>query len=80
MPTPTVPELLDFEAAHATTRRGVKEEAIRARFGIPPIRYYQLLGRAITTEQAVQHDPITTRRVTEKAARYLQSRQENTRS
>jgi hypothetical protein len=77
MATPTVPELLDFEAAHASVSRGRKEEAVRARFGIPLIRYYQLLQRAVTTQEAAQHDPITTRRVTEQMTRRLHSRQEN---
>lgn len=54
--------LLDFEAEwrrHA----GAKEEAIRAEFGMPPARYYQLLGRLIDTAEAQEHDPMLVKRL-----------------
>lgn len=79
MTAPTVLELLDFEAAHADWPRGRKEAAAREQFGVAPIRYYQLLRHAVTTVDAAQHDPITTRRVIDQMARRLQSRQERTR-
>ena len=73
-----MPELLDFEATHAHLTRGRFEAAVRSRFGIAPIRYYQLLHRAVSTPEAAEHDPITTRRVTERMTRRLQSRSRRT--
>lgn len=54
--------LLAFEAEWRR-HGGAKEEAIRARFDIPPARYYQLLGRLIDTEDALVHDPLLIRRL-----------------
>jgi hypothetical protein len=76
MPVPTVPELLDFVAAHADVSRGRLEEAIRARFGISPARYYQLISRAVRTREAAEHDPTTTRQLIAQMDRRLRSRQE----
>jgi hypothetical protein len=59
--------LLDFEAAW-TRHSGHKEEAIRARFGIPPARYYQLLHRAARDASGIEHDPLTARMVRERVA------------
>lgn len=59
---PTVPEMLEFESAWRR-HNGAKEEAIRARFGIPPARYYQLLGRAIDSREALERDPLLARRL-----------------
>lgn len=42
---------------------GSKEEAIRTKLGMSPARYYQLLGRLIDTEQALEHDPLLVRRL-----------------
>ncbi len=42
---------------------GAKEEAIRNVLGMSPARYYQLLGRLIDTEQALEHDPLLVRRL-----------------
>ncbi len=42
---------------------GAKEEAIRSALGMSPARYYQLLGRLIDTEQALEHDPLLVRRL-----------------
>ncbi|UJP10446.1 DUF3263 domain-containing protein [Microbacterium sp. KUDC0406] len=42
---------------------GAKEETIRAQLGMSPARYYQLLGRLIETEQAVEFDPLLVRRL-----------------
>lgn len=58
----TVPDLLDFEAAHPR-HNGRKEHAIRVRFDITPARYYQLLIRAAISPEGAQHDPITARRI-----------------
>ncbi len=56
---------LAFLAFEAEWRRhaGAKEEAIRARFGMPPARYYQLLGRLIDAPEALAHDPMLVRRL-----------------
>lgn len=54
--------LLEFEArwgAHS----GAKEEAVRAELSLSPARYYQLLGRLIETEQALEFDPLLVRRL-----------------
>jgi len=42
---------------------GMKEEVIRTKLGMSPARYYQLLGRLIDTEQALDHDPLLVRRL-----------------
>lgn len=55
-------ELLAFEGAHPR-HSGWKEEAIRARFEVPPARYYLLLDRAIDTREALQVDPLLTHRL-----------------
>ena len=58
MPTiPTTTELLAFEGEWRRWS-GRKDEAIRARFSIPPARYFQLLGRAIDTREAETIDPM----------------------
>lgn len=62
MPRPTVAQLIAFEAAHPSPH-GAKEELIRAELGVTPARYYQLLHRAITTEEAALADPVTTHRL-----------------
>lgn len=55
-------ELLAFEAANPR-HSGWKEEAIRARFNVPPARYYVLLDRAIDTREALEFDPMLTHRL-----------------
>ncbi|MFE6736899.1 DUF3263 domain-containing protein [Microbacterium sp. NPDC057659] len=42
---------------------GAKEERIRTQLGMSPARYYQLLGRLIETEQALEFDPLLVRRL-----------------
>lgn len=42
---------------------GMKEETIRAQLGMSPARYYQLLGRLIDTEEALDFDPLLIRRL-----------------
>jgi hypothetical protein len=53
-------EVLDFEAASAAgvPRPGVKDKAIRDRFGVSPIRYYQLLNRLLDCPAAAAHQPV----------------------
>jgi hypothetical protein len=54
--------LLAFEAEWRR-HGGAKEEAIRSELGMPPARYYQLLGRLIETAEALEHDPMLVRRL-----------------
>jgi len=37
---------------------GAKEEVIRAQLGMSAVRYYQLLGRLIDSEAALEYDPL----------------------
>lgn len=55
-------ELLDFEERWPRWS-GSKDEAIRARFGIPPARYFQVLLRAIDTTEALEAQPMLVRRL-----------------
>lgn len=59
--------ILDFEAdwQHRSGARhdGGKEEAIRARLGLTPPRYYQLLARVIGTHAALAYDPVLVARL-----------------
>ena len=54
--------ILTLEAAWPR-HGGMKEETIRVKLGMSPARYYQLLGRLIETEQALQFDPLLVRRL-----------------
>ena len=54
---PTLEQLLTFEARHGA-HTGEKGDAIRREFAITPARYYQLLHRAIDTQEAIVLDPI----------------------
>nr|WP_228552917.1 DUF3263 domain-containing protein [Mumia xiangluensis] len=42
---------------------GVKEQAIRAEFGLSATRYYQVLNAVIDREDALAHDPLLVRRL-----------------
>jgi len=72
--------ILDFEAdwqRDAGGRHdGGKEEAIRARLGLTPPRYYQLLGRLVDTQSALAYDPVLVSRL----RRLQESRREQTRA
>ncbi|MBO9626790.1 MAG: DUF3263 domain-containing protein [Microbacterium sp.] len=37
---------------------GAKEEAVRAQLGMSAARYYQLLGRLVDSEAALEYDPM----------------------
>ena len=63
---PSIVRLIDFAAAHPRYRRNVDED-IRRELGITPDRYFQLLARAIATEEALKHDPITVHRLRRQA-------------
>lgn len=49
--------MLDFER-HWRRHDGLKEEAIRAEFGVSAARYYQVLYSVIDSPNAVRHDPM----------------------
>ncbi|PRA80823.1 DUF3263 domain-containing protein [Microbacterium sp. MYb66] len=54
--------ILALEAAWP--RHGsAKEEVIRAQLGMSAARYYQLLGRLIESDAAVEYDPMLVRRL-----------------
>ena len=42
---------------------GAKEEAIRAQLGMSAARFYQLLGRLIESDAALEFDPMLIRRL-----------------
>ncbi|MBC3185735.1 DUF3263 domain-containing protein [Corynebacterium sp. zg-331] len=54
--------LLDF-AQHAPRALGAREEAIRARLGISPVRYYQRLNLLIDDPEAMAAHPALVRRL-----------------
>lgn len=55
-------ELLDFEEQWPRWS-GRKDEAIRARFGVSPARYFQLLGQVLDRVDAVEARPMLVRRL-----------------
>lgn len=61
-PAATDEQLLAFEARHPQ-HTGRKETCVRDELHITPARYYQLLGRLIWTEEALQIDPMLTNRL-----------------
>ena len=72
--------ILDFEAEWqqraGARHNGGKEEAIRARLGLTPPRYYQLLTRIVDTQAALAYDPMLVARL----RRLQQSRREQSRA
>lgn len=42
---------------------GMKEQAIKERFDLTTVAYYQLLNRIIHKEAALAYDPVTVRRL-----------------
>lgn len=60
--------LLTFERSWPQ-HSGHKETAIRRELGITPARYYVLLHRAARSRAGMVADPITARRVRERATR-----------
>ncbi|WP_100484663.1 DUF3263 domain-containing protein [Mycobacteroides abscessus] len=57
-----VAEVLEFERIWWHTA-GSKEKAIRSRFGLSPVRYYQQLNRILDGDDALKDDPITVNRL-----------------
>ncbi|MHB1171143.1 MAG: DUF3263 domain-containing protein [Lacisediminihabitans sp.] len=54
--------ILAFER-RSWTRAGVKEEAIRAEFGLSAARYYQLLNAVLDSPAAIMNDPMLVKRL-----------------
>lgn len=75
MSTPTLEQVLDFEAANPGAG-GVKTHRIRTVLGVSAPRYWQLLHRYVRTREAAEHDPATTRRVLDLMARHTTTREE----
>ena len=54
--------VLEFERLWSA-RPGAKASAIRAEFGVPPARYYQMLSAVLDSPAALRHDPLLVRRL-----------------
>lgn len=70
----TPADLLAFEAAHPVHTPS-KEERIRRELGITPTRYVVLLARAAASEEGISADPLTARRVRDRAERRARMRE-----
>lgn len=55
-------EILDFEKTW-WKYAGAKETAVRERFGISMVGYYQQLNAILELPQAMAHDPFTVKRL-----------------
>ena len=55
-------DILDFERTWWGGASG-KDPAVRARFGLSPARYYQLLNRLIDRPEALEYDPMLVQRL-----------------
>lgn len=49
--------ILDFER-DSYTLSGSKEDAIRHTFSLSPARYYQLLNQLLSSQAAIEYDPL----------------------
>jgi len=54
--------ILEFERSW-WTEPGPKELAIRERFDLSATRYYQLLAELVDSDDALEYDPLTIRRL-----------------
>ena len=71
-------DVLDFERARPGSTVA-KQLAVRARFGLSPARYYQLLNRLIDRPEALRYDPMLVQRLrrlrdTRRATRFAKGR------
>lgn len=55
-------DMIDFERSW-WKYAGAKEAEIRERFAVTSTRYYQLLNWAIDQPEALEHDPMTVKRL-----------------
>ncbi|EIV27762.1 Fis family transcriptional regulator [Mycobacteroides abscessus subsp. abscessus] len=62
MDTVKIAEVLEFERIW-WKQPGTKENAIREKFGLSPVRYYQKLNRILESEDALKSDPVTVNRL-----------------
>ena len=62
MLTDTETAVLDFER-HWWKYAGAKESAIHETFGWSPTRHYQVLNELLGRPEALEHDPLTVRRL-----------------
>lgn len=69
----TVAKALEIERAHYALA-GSKEQIIRERFGLSPVRYHQLLNRMLVTAEAFEVDPVTARMLVSRQGRRRMSR------
>jgi epoxyqueuosine reductase QueG len=69
-------EILDFERQW-WEYAGIKESAIRERFEMTAIRYYQRLNWIIDQPQALDHDPLLVKRL--RRARLVRQRHRSAR-
>lgn len=76
MSTPTLAEVLDFEAAHPGPAGGSKRTLIRDLLGVTATRYYQLLILYSNTPEALAYDPATTHRILRDTSNRIRSRTE----
>jgi hypothetical protein len=67
--------ILDFERGW-WTEPGVKETAIRERFGLSSSRYYQILHRLTASADAMAYDPLVVRRLLRSQAQRRRERVE----
>lgn len=54
--------MLDFERRFWRAPSS-KAEHIRGEFGMPPVRYFQLLNHLIARPEALEYDPVTVHRL-----------------
>lgn len=71
----TLEQLLDFAAAHPGKVDGRTGELVREQLHITPVRYIQLLGQVIDSEEALAYDPLTTYRLRREAAHRASARE-----
>ncbi|WP_419538495.1 DUF3263 domain-containing protein [Mycobacteroides franklinii] len=55
-------EVLEFERIW-WHNAGSKDEAIRSKFSLSPVRYYQQLNQILDGDDALKNDPITVNRL-----------------
>lgn len=61
-PLTNLAEVLEFERIWWQTAES-KDDAIRSKFGLSPVRYYQQLNQILDGDDALKDDPITVNRL-----------------
>ncbi|NUP03556.1 MAG: DUF3263 domain-containing protein [Nonomuraea sp.] len=78
MPADLLADLLEFERAWLNDPRagdGRKAQAIRETFGVNETRHYQRVVAAVTSREAWETDPVTTRALSEQLQARSRQRQ-----